>query len=195
MHPAARFYLILLYDHLILFENYRWIRQSTEKHEQRLRGHMPGTDRTNKGLFPLLVHPDTERAGDIFHCCVHRDLVHLAISASRCYAPVLTKHGAPRSCRRRTGSLVHFCRLLYKALCLFRVRDLLKKRRTRQWLNLEVGRCGAAVRLKIAKPIVLLYVDDATADAAAAATSFTNSNNVFTKTTTTMLRIKGGSAW
>ena len=35
---------------------------------------MPGTDRTNKGIFPLLVHPDTERAGDIFHCCVHRDL-------------------------------------------------------------------------------------------------------------------------
>ena len=35
---------------------------------------MPGTDRTNKGLSPLLVHPDTERAGDIFHCCLHRDL-------------------------------------------------------------------------------------------------------------------------
>ena len=149
---------------------------------------------SDKSLSPLLVHPDTDKAGDIFHCCVHRDLVHLAISASRCYAPVLTKHGAPRPCRRRTGSLVHFCILLYEALCLFRVRDLLKKRRTRQWLNLEVARCGAAVRLKIAKPIVLLYVDVATA-AAAAATSFTNSNNVLTKTNTTMLRTKGGSAW
>ena len=118
------------------------------------------------------------------------------ISASPCYAPVLTKHGAPRPCRRRTGSLVHFCILQYESLCLFRVRDLLKKRRTRLWLNLEVARCGAAVRLKIAKPIVLLYVDVATAAAAAAAaTSFTNSNNVLTKTNTTMLRIKGGSAW
>ena len=63
---------------------------------------------SDKSLSPLLVHPDTDKAGDIFHCCVHRDLVHLAISASRCYAPVLTKHGAPRPCRRRTGSLVHF---------------------------------------------------------------------------------------
>ena len=107
---------------------------------------------SDKSLSPLLVHPDTDKAGDIFHCCVHRDLVHLAISASRCYAPVLTKDGAPRPCRRRTGSLVHFCILLYEALCLFRVRDLLKKRRTRQWLNLEVARCGAAVRLKIVKP-------------------------------------------
>ena len=87
-----------------------------------------------------------------------------------------------------------FCIPLFEALCLFRVRYLLKKRRTRQWLNLEVARCGAAVRLIIAKPIVLLYIDVATA-AAAAATSFTNSNNVLTKTNTTMLRTKGGSAW
>ena len=113
---------------------------------------MPGTDRTNKGLSPLLVHFDTEKAGDIFHCCVHRDLVHLAISASRCYAPVLTKHGAPRPCRRRTGSLLHFCIPLHEALSFFQVRDLLKERRTQLWLNLEVARCGAAVRLKIVKP-------------------------------------------
>ena len=29
---------------------------------------------SDKSLSPLLAHPDTKKAGDIFHCCVHRDL-------------------------------------------------------------------------------------------------------------------------
>ena len=91
-----------------------------------------------------------------------------------------------------TGPLLHTS---VRSVVLVPRQRSAQKRRTRQWLNLEVARCGAAVRLEIAKPIVLLYVDVVTAAAAAAATSFTNSNNVLTKTNTTMLRIKGGSAW